>query len=260
LIHSTAIIDPKAEMSGSVSVGPYTVIDAGVKIGAGCVIGPHVYLTGETKLGKRNIIHGGAVIGDAPQDLNYKGEPTRLRIGDNNVFREHVTLHRSNSLEEETIIGSHNFLMADSHVGHNAVVGDHTILANGALVGGHAVIGDGVFLSSNCGIHQFVRIGKLAMMQGNSGVSQDVPPFTMVVFGMNKMCGLNTVGLRRAGFTPEQRSELKACYKRVFMGGGNVGETVKRALEESPGEKAREMLEFIAVSTRGVCSHASRKH
>ena len=259
LIHPSAIIDSKADVHDSVSVGSFVVIDAGVKIEEDCVIGPHVYLTGDTTLGKRNIVHSGAVIGDAPQDLNYQGEPTRLRIGDDNVFREHVTLHRSNSLEEDTIIGSHNFFMADSHVGHNAVVGDHTILANGALVGGHAVIGDQVFLSSNCGIHQFVRIGTLAMMQGNSGVSQDVPPFTMVVFGMNKMCGLNTVGLRRAGFTSEQRSELKACYKRVFMEGGNVGQVVKQSLEESPGEKAREMLEFIAASTRGVCSHATRK-
>ena len=259
LIHPSAIIDSKADVHDSVSVGSFVVIDAGVKIEEDCVIGPHVYLTGDTTLGKRNIVHGGAVIGDVPQDLNYQGEPTRLRIGDDNVFREHVTLHRSNSLEEDTIIGSHNFFMADSHVGHNAVVGDHTILANGALVGGHAVIGDQVFLSSNCGIHQFVRIGTLAMMQGNSGVSQDVPPFTMVVFGMNMMCGLNTVGLRRAGFTSEQRSELKACYKRVFMEGGNVGQVVKQVLEESPGEKAQEMLEFIAASTRGVCSHASRK-
>ena len=259
LIHSTAIIDPKAEVPTSVAGGPFVVSDAGVKIGEGCSIGPYVHLTGDTTLGKRNIIHGGAIIGDAPQELNYQGEPTRLRIGADNIFREHVTLHRSNSLEEDTIIGSHNFFMADSHVGHNAVVGDHTILANGALVGGHAVIGDQVFLSSNCGIHQFVRIGTLAMMQGNSGVSQDVPPFTMVVFGMNMMCGLNTVGLRRAGFTSEQRSELKACYKRVFMEGGNIGQVVKQALEESPGEKAREMLEFIAASTRGVCSHATRK-
>ena len=259
LIHPSAIIDSKADVHESVSVGPFVVIDAGVKIGEGCVIGPHVHLTGDTTLGKRNIIHGGAIIGDTPQDLNYQDEPTRLRIGDENVFREHVTLHRSNSLEEDTIIGSHNFFMADSHVGHNAAVGDHTILANGALVGGHAVIGDHAFLSSNCGIHQFVRIGTLSMMQGNSGVSQDVPPFTMVVFGMNMMCGLNTVGLRRAGFTSEQRSELKACYKRVFMEGGNVGQVVKQALEESPGEKAQEMLEFIAASTRGVCSHASRK-
>ena len=246
-------------MPASVSVGPFTVIEAGVNIGEDCTIGPYVHLTGDTTLGKKNIIHGGAIIGEAPQDLNYQGEPTRLRIGDGNVFREHVTLHRSNSVEEDTIIGSHNFFMANSHVGHNAAVGNHTILANGALVGGHAVIGDGVFLSSNCGIHQFVRIGTLAMMQGNSGVSQDVPPFTMVVFGMNMMCGLNTVGLRRAGFTSEQRRELKACYKRVFMEGGNVGQVVKQALEESPGEKVLEMLEFIAASTRGVCSHASRK-
>ncbi len=254
MIHPTAIIDPKAELHETVSVGPYTVIDAGVKVGAGCLIGPHAHLTGDTELGENNRIHAGAVLGDAPQDLKYADEPTRLRIGSDNVIREHVTLHRSNSPEEDTVIGSHNFFMAASHVGHNAVVGDHNIFANGALVGGHAVIADRVFLSGNCAVHQFVRIGSLAMMQGNAAVSQDLPPFTMV-YGVNKLCGLNIVGLRRAGIGSEARSELKAVYRRIFM----EGEKAADIATEAVGEHARQMLAFITISQRGVCAHASRK-
>jgi len=254
MIHPTAIIHPKATLHETVSVGPYTVIDSGVTVGAGCVIGPHTHLTGETTLGKNNRIHAGAVIGDAPQDLKYAGEPTRIRIGDDNVIRECVTLHRSNSPEEDTVIGSHNFFMAASHVGHNAVVGEHNIFANGVLVGGHAIIGDRVFLSGNCGVHQFVRIGTLAMMQGNAAVSQDLPPFTME-FGVNKLCGLNTVGLRRAGISAEERTELKACYRRVFL----EGEKAAELLKETVGVRTRELLEFITASKRGVCAHVSRK-
>ena len=254
MIHPSAIIDPKAKLHESVTVGPHTVIDAGVTIGEGCEIGPHAHLTGETTLGKNNRIHAGAVIGDAPQDLKYNGEPTRLCIGDDNEIREHVTVHRSNSPDEDTVIGSDNFFMAASHVGHNAVVGDHNIFANGALVGGHAVIGDRVFLSGNCAVHQFVHIGSLAMMQGNAAVSQDLPPFTMV-FGVNKLCGLNIVGLRRADVGTEERTELKTIYRRVFLDGAKASELLK----ETVGDRARELLEFIDASKRGVCAHASRK-
>ena len=226
MIHPTAIIHPKAELHETASIGPYAVIEAGVTVGAGCEIGPHVHLTGETTLGKNNRLHTGAVIGDAPQDLKYNDEPTRLRIGEDNVIREHVTLHRSNSPDEDTVIGSHNFFMAHSHVGHNAVVGDHNIFANGALVGGHAVISDRVFLSGNCAVHQFVRIGTLAMMQGNAAVSQDLPPFTMV-FGVNKLCGLNIVGLRRAGIgrggTHGTEGVLSAGFFGRREGGGIAG-------------------------------------
>ena len=259
MIHPTAVIDPKAELHESVQVGPYAVIDANVRVGADSRIGPHAHLTGHTVVGANNIIHTGAVVGDAPQDLKYEGEATRLRVGDHNVIREHVTLHRSNTMEEDTVIGSGNFFMAHSHVGHNAVIGNDNIFANGALIGGHAVIADRVFLSGHCAVHQFVRVGTLAMMQGNAAVSQDLPPYTMA-FGVNKLCGLNIVGLRRAGFTTKQRRELNGHYKRIFVDGNNMGVTVAEALASEQGDKAREMLEFIAASTRGVCAHASRKH
>ena len=258
MIHPTALIDPKAELHETVKVGPYAVIDAEVEVGEGTSIGPQVHLTGRATLGKNNKIHTGAVIGGAPQDQKYEGERTGLCIGNNNIIREHVTIHRSNSPAEDTKIGDGNFFMAHSHVGHNAQAGNENIFANGALIGGHAVIADKVFLSGNCAVHQFVRIGTLAMMQGNAAVSQDLPPYTMV-FGVNKLCGLNVGGLRRAGFTAEQRQELHYYYKRIFLEGNNITKTVREALDQTPGDKARILLEFIAGSERGVCSHASRK-
>ena len=259
MIHPTALIAAKAELHETVSVGPYVVIEGEVRIKEGTSIGPHVHLAGRTTVGKNNTIHTGAVIGEAPQDMKYKGDPTGLRIGENNIIREHVTLHRSNSQEEDTKIGSGNFFMAHSHVGHNAQVGNENVFANGVLVGGHAEIEDKVFLSGNCAVHQFVRIGTLAMMQGNAAVSQDLPPYTMG-FGVNKICGLNVVGLRRAGFTAEQRQELHYHYKRIFLEGNKIGKTIREALAQAPGDKARRLLEFIANSERGVCAHASRKH
>ncbi|MEO7677819.1 MAG: acyl-[acyl-carrier-protein]--UDP-N-acetylglucosamine O-acyltransferase, partial [Verrucomicrobiota bacterium] len=147
MIHSSAVIHPKAQLDPSVEVKALAVIDEHLSLGANCVVGPHVHLTGHTAIGEGNIFHAGCVIGDAPQDLKYKGEPTQLRIGDQNVFREHVTVHRSARLEDNTQIGSRNFLMANSHVGHNCRLGDHIIVANGALLGGYVTVEDRVFIS-----------------------------------------------------------------------------------------------------------------
>src|SRR5208282_1439662 len=181
MIHPTAIIHPKAKLDSTVQVGPYAVIDEGVELGANCVVGPHVYLTGLTTIGDHNHFHAGCVIGDAPQDLKYDGAPTRLRLGDHNVFREHVTVHRSTRPDAETVVGSHNFLMAGAHVAHNCVIGNHVILANGALLGGHAEVQDRAFISGKCAVHQFCRVGTLALMQGGSTLSQDLPPFTVAL-------------------------------------------------------------------------------
>jgi UDP-N-acetylglucosamine acyltransferase len=158
MIHSTAIVHKKAKLGANVKVGAYAVIEEHVTLGAECIVGPHAYITGHTTIGARNHIFAGAVIGEAPQDFKYKDEPTRLKIGDDNVFREHVTVHRSNNTREETIIGSNNFLMANSHVGHNAHLGNQIIIANGALLAGHVSVADRVFISGNCLLHQFVRV------------------------------------------------------------------------------------------------------
>ena len=253
MIHPTAIVHPQATLHPTVRVGPYAVIDADVEIGADCLVGPHAYLTGHTTIGRGNQFHAGCVIGDAPQDLKYKGEPTKLRIGDQNVFREHFTVHRSTHPEQATTIGSHNFLMANAHVGHNCVVGNHVIIANGALLGGHAVVQDRAFVSGNCLVHQFARVGSLAMMRGGAAVSKDLPPFCIAV-GENTICGLNTVGLRRAGFAAEERLELKRLYHDVFRAGVNLRTAIAGAQEKFVGRAARSMLEFISAAKRGVCS------
>lgn len=256
MIHPTAVIHPHARLDPTVNVGPYAVIDGQVTIGPHCLIGPHVHLTGDTTIGSHNQFHTGCVIGDAPQDLKYKGEPTRLSIGERNVFREHVTVHRSAKLSEETIIGSDNFLMAHSHVGHNVILGDHVILANGVLLGGHAIISDRAFLSGNCLVHQFARVGTLALMQGGSAISKDLPPFT-VARGHNGMCGLNSIGLRRAGVTSEQRLELKQLYHALFRSGEPMRAACARLQKEFSSSTARLLLDFVAAAKRGICRDTS---
>ncbi len=257
MIHPTAIVHPKAKLDATVRVGPYAVIDEGVEIGPDCVVGPHVYLTGLTTMGSRNRFHAGCVIGDAPQDVKYAGAPTRLRIGDDNLFREHVTVHRSSKAGEETIIGSHNFLMANCHVAHNCRLGGHVIMANGALLGGHVAVEDRAFISGNCLVHQFTRVGTLSIMQGGSAISKDLPPFT-VARRQNEICGLNIVGLRRANFTAEQRLELKQAYHALFRSGQNLQSAVTGAREKFPGLAAQTLIEFVAQAKRGVCADTSR--
>ena len=256
MIHPTAIIHPQAKLGANVRIGAYAVIDADVELGADCVVGPHVYLTGVAKIGGGNKFHAGCVIGDAPQDLKYQGEPTRLNIGDNNVFREHVTVHRSNKMTEATVIGANNLLMAGAHVAHNCMVGNHVILANGALLGGHATVQDRAFISGNCLVHQFTRVGTLAIMQGGSAVSKDVPPFT-IARGDNGICGLNTVGLRRAGFSAAERLELKKLYHALFRGEKLFRSACAEAEKNFTGTGAKVMLEFIAAAKRGVCADTS---
>jgi UDP-N-acetylglucosamine acyltransferase len=257
VIHPTAIIHPKAEIDSTVRVGPYAVIDEDVQVGAHCLIGPHVYLTGNTSIGQHNQFYAGCVIGEAPQDLKYRGAPTLLKIQDRNVFREHVTVHRSTKIGEETLIGSENFLMAHAHVGHNSRVGNQVILANGALLGGHATVDDRAFISGNCLVHQFVHVGTLALMQGGSAVSKDLPPYT-VARGDNGICGLNTVGLRRAGFTPDQRLELKRLYHALFRSGFNLHTALAEAGNRYSSAPAKVLMDFLAGSRRGVCADTGR--
>jgi UDP-N-acetylglucosamine acyltransferase len=258
MIHPTAIIHPQAKLDATVRVGPYAVIDADVELGADCVVGPHVYLTGVTKIGNGNKFHAGSVIGDAPQDLKYKNEPTRLRIGSHNIFREHVTIHRSTTADEETTVGSHNFFMAGSHVGHNTHVGSHVILANGALLAGHVVVHDRAFISGNCCVHQFCNIGTLTMMQGGAVITQDLPPFTIAAHGVNKLCGLNIVGLRRANYTSAERLELKKIYHLIFRRKKNLAAAIEEVQKKFSSPAAKAVMEFVLKSKRGVCTGTTR--
>jgi len=256
MIHSTAVIHPKAQLDPSVEVGPYAVIDAHVSLGAGCRVGPHVYLTGHTRIGANNRFYAGCVVGEAPQDVKYNNEPTELRMGDNNLVREGATIHRSAKIGEATVIGSNNSLMVNSHVAHNAILGNHIILANGALLAGHVEVGDRVFISGNCLVHQFVRIGTLALMQGGAAISRDLPPYTVARWG-NGICGLNTIGLRRAGLSPRERLELKELYHKLFRSGKNMTTAVAKARAEYSSGPAKVLLDFVASAKRGVCRDVS---
>jgi UDP-N-acetylglucosamine acyltransferase len=254
MIHATAVIHPRAQVDPSAQIGPYAVIDEHVALGAHCRLGPYVYLTGVTVIGAYNVFHAGCVIGDAPQDLKYKDTPTRLRIGEHNIFREHFTAHRANTTEEDTVIGSHNFLMAHSHVAHNCQLGDHIVIANGALLAGHVTVQNRVFISGNCVVHQFCRLGPLSLMQGGSAISKDLPPFTIARRGSNALGGLNSVGLRRAGMAASERLELRRLYHALFAGELNLGDALAHARASFRGEAARTFLEFVEESKRGICT------
>jgi UDP-N-acetylglucosamine acyltransferase len=256
LIHPTAIIHPGARLHPTVRVGPFAVIEENVELGPDCVVGPHSQLTGICIIGAGNRFHAGCVIGDAPQDLKYRDEPTRLRIGDHNVFREHVTVHRSNKLAEDTIIGSRNLLMAHCHVGHNCALGDEIIMANGALLGGHVVVGDKAFISGNCLAHQYVRIGTLALMQGGSAISKDLPPYT-VARGDNGICGLNTIGLRRAGVDSSERLELRRVYHLLFRSGLKLSLAVEQSRRTCVTPTGKRLIDFVASTKRGLCRDTS---
>jgi len=251
-IHPTAIVDPKAQIDPSCVIGPYAVIDKNVTLGPRCWVGPHVYITGLTTIGPDNRFHAGCVTGDAPQDLKYKGEVTGLRIGQNNVFRENVTVNRATAPEHLTIIGSANFLMGGAHVGHDCELANEIIIANGAMLGGHVFVAEKAWISGNCLVHQFVRVGMLAMMQGGSAISKDLPPFT-IARGDNGICGLNTVGLRRAGYDSGTRLELRRLYKVLFRGDGQMAERLAQAEKQFTCEAALTLIAFVKASKRGIC-------
>jgi len=252
-IHPTAVIDSKAEIDADVEIGPYVVIDGSVRIKRGTRVIAQVYLTGWTEIGEDNEIYPGAVLGAAPQDKTYKGQESYLRVGDRNIFREHVQVHRGTAAGSVTALGSDNFLMATSHVGHNCKVGDGVILANGALLGGHVEVGNNVFLSGNCVVHQFVRIGDYALMRGLSGTSRDVPPYAIVDW-QHTVRGVNVVGLKRAGFDEKRIRAIRAAFRTLFRPGRNLTIALKE-VEQSKrlSDDVSALLEFIKSSQRGVC-------
>jgi UDP-N-acetylglucosamine acyltransferase len=252
-IHPTAIIDPKAEIESTVEIGPYVVIEGPVTIKGGTRVMAHAYLTGWTEIGERNEIHPGAVLGDAPQDKAYNGAKTYLRIGDENIFRGYVQVHRGTTAGSATVIGNRNFLMATSHVGHNCKLGDDVILANGALLAGYVEVGHNVFISGNCVVHQFVRIGDHALMRGLSGTSRDVPPYAIVDW-QHTVRGVNVVGLKRAGFDEKRIRAIREAFRVLFRKGRNLALAIKE-VEKShrANTDVSALLEFIRASERGVC-------
>jgi len=247
------MIDPKAEIDSEVDIGAYVVIEGPVKIKRGTCVMAQVYLTGWTEIGEHNEIHPGAILGDKPQDKAYNGEESYLKIGDHNIIREHVQMHRGTVAGSSTLVGDHNFFMACSHVGHNCRLGDRNILANNALLGGYVEIGNSVFISGNCVVHQFVRIGDYALMRGLSGTSRDVPPYSLIDW-QHTVRGVNIVGLKRAGFDDRRIRDIRNAFRVLFQKGRNLSLAVREL--EASGEVSPEvlnLLEFIRSSKRGVC-------
>ena len=253
-IHPTAIIDPAARLGREVTVGPFTVIEGQVEIGDQCVIGPHVAVLKHTRLGAGCRLHAGAVVGDLPQDLAFKEEDSYVVVGDRCVIREGVTIHRGTKPGTTTTVGNECFLMANSHVAHNCVLGDNVILANGVLLAGYVEVGSRVFIGGNTAVHQFCKIGRLAMIGGESAVSKDVPPFFMLgTVDYNVIRGINTVGLRRSGLSPEDRLAIRSAFKTLYHSGLNVPQAVERLRKEFTTGPVLEICDFIAASKRGIC-------
>ena len=252
-IHPTAIIDSKADLDSDVEIGPYVVIEGQVRIKRGTRVMAHVYLTGWTEIGEGNEIHPGAILGAAPQDKAYQGEETYLKIGNNNIIREYVQIHRGTTVGSATTIGNNNFLMAASHVGHNCKLGDNIVLVNGSLLGGYVEVGNSVFISGNCVVHQFVRIGDYSLMRGLSGTSRDVPPYAIVDW-QHTVRGVNVVGLKRAGFDEKRIRAIREAFRVLFRKGRNLALAIKEVEESARANTdVSALLEFIKASKRGVC-------
>jgi UDP-N-acetylglucosamine acyltransferase len=255
MIHPTAIVDPKAKIGEEVEIGPYSVIEKGVSIGEGTKIGPHVVIREGTQIGKRCQIFQFASVGEAPQFLGFKGEKTFLQIGDQNIIREFVTLHRGTPHGGgKTVIGNNNYFMAYCHVAHDCQIGNDIIMSNAATLAGHIVIEDRAIIGGIVAIHQFCRVGTYAILGGFSGVLLDIPPYTKAQGDRAKLFGLNTVGLKRANFSEETMKALKKAYRIIFRSGLTLEKAIKTVGEDeiSHTPEVQHLLHFIQHSKRGI--------
>ena len=261
-IHSTAVIDPKAELDSTAEVGPYAVIDAGVKIGAGTFIGSHAHVSGRTTIGKNNSIGSFTCIGFPPQDLKYHDEETQLVIGDDNHIREFSTIHRGTpGGHGVTTIGSNNLLMAYCHVAHDCIIGDHVIMVNNATLGGHVEIGDRATIGGMSGVHQFVRVGEHAYIGGMSGISLDIPPYVIVAGIRNELQirSINRIGLKRAGFSSDEIRKLNKAFTIIFKTEDLLLQDALAQVMKDFGDcpPVVRMVNFFKVSNRNVARLSS---
>jgi UDP-N-acetylglucosamine acyltransferase len=253
-IHPTAIVDPAARL-GDVNIGPFAVIGPGVSLADGVDVGPAAVIYGETEIGAGSRIHAHAVIGGDPQDLKYKGEPTRLVIGERNTFRENVTISRG-TLQGGglTAIGDDNLFMACAHVGHDSQIGNHCVFANSVALGGHVVVQDHAVLGGMAGVHQHARIGQFAMLGAGAIASQDVPPFSIAQGDRARLYGLNIIGLRRAGFESDTIGELRSAFRELFGKGVPIRIAIERIKDtQSEIAQVQHLVSFIENSQRGIC-------
>ena len=254
-IHPTAIVDPSAKVPASSSIGPYCVVGADVELGENCQLLSHVVVGGPTKLGSDNQIHSFAAIGGAPQDITYRGEPTRLEIGDRNVIREYVTITRGTAKGTGiTRVGSDILIMAYTHIGHDCEIGDHSMLINGATLAGHVTVEEWAVVGALCPVHQYVRIGAHAYVGGGTTITQDVLPFSMTSAERDTHAFmLNKVGLQRRGFSQERITKLHHAYKVLLASKLNTSQALEKLRSEGEqGEDVDSLMRFIESSQRGV--------
>jgi UDP-N-acetylglucosamine acyltransferase len=254
-IHATAIVDPRARIPESCQVGPYCVIGPDVELGENCRLVSHVAIEGPTRIGNDNIFFPFCAIGMDPQDVTYKGEPTRLEIGDHNEIRECVTISRGTVKGGGvTRVGSHTLIMAYAHVGHDSVIGDHVMLVNGATLGGHVTVEEWAVVGALCPVHQFVRIGAHAYIGGGTTITQDVLPFSMTSAARDTHAyGMNKVGLERRGFTKERIRAIHHAYKILLASKMNTSQALEKLkTEPGRGEDVNTLIRFIEAAERGV--------
>lgn len=253
VIHSTAIIHPKAELGNNVTVGPYCVIDADVTIGNNTKLEPHVVIKGKTTIGTDNHFYQFSSIGEDCQDKKYRGEPTELIIGDGNVFREGVTAHRGTVQDKGiTRVGSHNLIMTNAHIAHDCIIGDNSILATLCTLAGHVTVGDWVILGGMTAVHQFCHIGSHSFIAGGAIVLRDIMPYIMIGQD-NGPHGINSEGLRRRGFSAETIMQIKRAYKLIYRNGNRAEEAVALIRDMAAGEtEVLLMADFIENSARGI--------
>ena len=254
MIDARAIVSAEAELAANVCIGPFSIIGPQVRIGPRTVVAPHVVINGPTTIGADNRFFQFASIGDAPQDKKYQGEPTRLTIGDRNVFRESCTVNRGTTHDKGvTLIGSDNLFMAYAHVAHDCVVGNNTVFANCAALGGHVEIGDWVILGGLTAVHQFTKIGAHAFLAGGAIVTRDVPPYVMVAGNPAAPHAVNSEGLKRRGFTEEQIRNIRDAYRIVYRSDLKLAEALARLAPQTDGRpEIRAFVDFIHASTRSL--------
>ena len=253
-IHPTAIVDPGARIGAGVEIGPFSIIGPQVTIGDETIVQSHVVIEGEVSIGSANLIGHGAVIGAPPQDISFSPErKTKVKIGNDNIIREYCTIHRGTAEGTATKIGDKNFLMAGAHIGHNCEIGNNVIIANNCLLAGYVIVDDAAFLGGGSTFHQFMHIGRLVMVQGSSAFGKDLPPF-VVAAERNSVFGLNVVGLRRAGFSAEDRDDVRAAFKLIYLSGLNISQALEKATTMELGKLGREFVDFVAnAKKRSIC-------
>ena len=258
-IHSTAIVDPKAELADDVEVGPSAIIEAGATIGPHSRILAHAVIKSCVRMGADNEIGYGAVIGADPQDLGFEKESkSEVVIGEGNTIREYVTIHRGAVAESQTIVGDQNYLMVGVHLGHNVHLRNKIVITNNCLLAGYVEVQDRAVLGGGSVFHQFIKVGTLAMVRGGSRISKNIPPYLMA-YESNLVSGLNAVGLRRAGLSRETRAEIKKAFRLIYRSGLNVTEALRAASQEKWSSEAMAFFDFIDQSKkRGICKGRAR--